>query len=282
MKTDDGMANCAAPTVERWMRIVEKARVHAMIIKKECICIRSLIVLACDAISMIQSIASRPSSTTRSVSHHFPRDVTYFVRMSRGNVCTFLISCPATMRLLASFVYATILAVGPNEAFSSISHTTRSSTQVFSSAPSDLDSSSSSSRTLNDLKDDLFRVCNRSVKPLLDEVLSIVFELEEKAEEAGIGQASVVSGLLAGRWELVYSPEDVTRSSPFFWAFRQAFPDQSDEIFAITDAIPSPIKEVGPAFQEIELKEGTFTGTFVSRVKVATLGGFATSVMTTR
>jgi len=117
---------------------------------------------------------------------------------------------------------------------------------------------------------------------LLDEVRAIVRELEEKAEDVGIGQASAASGLLAGEWELVYCPEDVTRSSPFFWAFRQAFPDQSDEIFAITDAIPAPIKEVGPAFQEIELNEGTQSGTFVSRVKVATLGGLATSIMTTR
>ena len=82
--------------------------------------------------------------------------------------------------------------------------------------------------------------------------------------------------------ELLYSPEDVTRSSPFFWAFRRAFPDQSDEIFSITDAIPAPIKEVGPAYQEIDLSNSTFTGKFVSRVKVATLGGLATSIMTTR
>lgn len=80
----------------------------------------------------------------------------------------------------------------------------------------------------------------------------------------------------------MYSPEDVTRSSPFFWAFRRAFPDQSDEIFSITDAIPAPIKEVGPAYQEIDLNPSTNTGKFVSRVKVATLGGLATSIMTTR
>ena len=207
------------------------------------------------------------------------------------------------MKILASFIYTTVLAAGSIEAFSTTTssttttatttttttttgHTTRTSTQVlFSSAPSDLDSSSSSSRTLDDMKDDLFRTCSRSTKPLLDEVRSIVRELEEKAEDVGIGQASAVSGLLAGEWELVYSPEDVTRSSPFFWAFRQAFPDQSDEIFAITDAIPAPLKEVGPAFQTIELIDGgrgMMTGTFVSRVKVATLGGLATSMMTTR
>ena len=76
----------------------------------------------------------------------------------------------------------------------------------------------------------------------------------------------------------MYSPEDVTRSSPFFWAFQKAYPTNSDQIFAITDAIPAPIKEVGPAIQTIDLDGKTL----VSRVKVATLGGIATSIMTTR
>lgn len=82
--------------------------------------------------------------------------------------------------------------------------------------------------------------------------------------------------------ELLYAPEDVTRSSPFFWAFRKAFPDQSDEIFGITDAIPPPLKEVGPAFQKINMVQETGRGQMTSQVKVATLGGMATSIMTTR
>ena len=154
--------------------------------------------------------------------------------------------------------------------------------QLFSSVPSDVSTYSSSSRSLDEIKAELVQTCNRPSKPLLEEIRTIVRELEEKAEMVGIGQASSVSGLLDGEWELLFSPEDVTRSSPFFWAFRKAFPDQSDEIFAITDAIPSPLKEVGPAYQTIELNQGTQSGTFVSRVKVATLGGLATSIMTTR
>ena len=82
--------------------------------------------------------------------------------------------------------------------------------------------------------------------------------------------------------ELLYAPDDVTRSSPFFWAFRKAFPDSADQIFGITDAIPAPIKEVGPAFQTIDYVSESQTGRFVSKVKVATLGGLATSIMTTR
>jgi len=111
-----------------------------------------------------------------------------------------------------------------------------------------------------------------------------VRELEALGEDAGFGQASSLSGLLSGEWELVYAPDDVTRSSPFFWAFRRAFPDASDQIFSITDAIPAPLKVVGPATQTIDVDAAArpVTGTLVSRVRVATLGGAATSVMTTR
>ena len=109
-------------------------------------------------------------------------------------------------------------------------------------------------------------------------ILSKSQDLAEIAEQVGIGQASSSSGLLDGEWECIYSPEDLTRSSPFFWAFRRAFPDNSDQVFQITDAIPSPIKDVGPALQTID----TNAKTLVSRVKVATLNGIATSQMTTR
>jgi len=80
----------------------------------------------------------------------------------------------------------------------------------------------------------------------------------------------------------MWSPEDVTRSSPFFWAFRKAFPDNADQIFGITDSIPAPLKEVGPAFQTINFVPEAGTGQFVSKIKVSTLGGMASSIMTTR
>ena len=137
-------------------------------------------------------------------------------------------------------------------------------------------------QTIEKLKADLVRMCSQTPKPQADKVRDFVQELEAAAEQIGIGQASSTSGLLSGEWELLYSSEDETRSSPFFWAFRKAFPDSSDQIFGITDAIPAPLKEVGPAFQQIDLNSATETGRFVSRVKVATLGGMATSIMTTR
>ncbi|KAL7571518.1 hypothetical protein ACA910_020937 [Epithemia clementina (nom. ined.)] len=147
-------------------------------------------------------------------------------------------------------------------------------------------SSSTGVPTLEDLDDAkarLVRTCGRSSpKPSLSEIQGLVEELETMAEQLSVGQASSISGLLNGEWELLYSPEDATRSSPFFWAFRKALPDSADQIFGITDAIPAPIKEIGPAFQQIEISTNSQTGRFVSRVKVATLGGLATSIMTTR
>lgn len=109
-------------------------------------------------------------------------------------------------------------------------------------------------------------------------------ELERLGEDAGFGQASSLSGLMSGEWELAYAVDDVTRSSPFFWAFRAAFPDASDQIFSITDAIPAPLKVVGPATQtlDVDAEARPVTGSLVSRVRVATLGGAATSMMTTR
>jgi hypothetical protein len=167
-------------------------------------------------------------------------------------------------------------AFAPALTFSGIPRTATFQTASTDSAPI------STKEDLDELKADLVRICTASTKPSLEQVRSLVQELEETGEQLGIGQASSLSGLLSGEWELLYSPEDVTRSSPFFWAFRRAFPDQSDQIFDITDSIPAPLKEVGPAYQQIELNTGTNTGRFVSKVKVATLGGAATSIMTTR
>lgn len=135
---------------------------------------------------------------------------------------------------------------------------------------------------LNDLKAALVFVCNRVPAASVQEVRDAVEKVEIMGEKIGIGQASATSDILSGEWELLWSPEDATRSSPFFWAFRKAFPDNADQIYGITDSIPAPLKEIGPAFQTINFVPEARTGQFVSRVKVATLGGLATSIMTTR
>jgi hypothetical protein len=183
---------------------------------------------------------------------------------------------PALLFLLASVLITSC------QSFISISISSGHRIQRYQSSAIDSEPLPLNVDDLEDLKSELVRTCKASPKPSLDLVRSLVQQVEGVGEQLGIGQSSSSSGLLSGEWELLYSPEDVTRSSPFFWAFRRAFPDQSDEIFSITDAIPAPIKEVGPAYQEIELSNSTFTGKFVSRVKVATLGGLATSIMTTR
>lgn len=188
------------------------------------------------------------------------------------------------MRLQLSFTTSILSFVGVATAFAPQQRTANTSPStnipLFSSVPSDV--STTPSLSLSDLKADLVRACTKEEKPALSSIKTLVRDLEDKAEMVGVGQVSSISGLMAGEWELLYSPEDVTRSSPFFWAFAQAFPDNSDQIFGITDAIPAPIKETGPAYQTISLAEGSSTGKFVSRVKVATLNGIATSVMTTR
>lgn len=135
------------------------------------------------------------------------------------------------------------------------------------------------SEKINAIKKKLMDVCGSSKD--VDSVKAVVKELEMEAELVGIGQASSVSGGLNGEWELIYHNDDNTRSSPFFWCFRKAFPEQADQIFAITDGIPSPLKEIGEATQTIEVNNNN-DGTLVSRVKVATMGGFASSIMTTR
>ena len=137
--------------------------------------------------------------------------------------------------------------------------------------------------TVEQLKADLIRMCRGD--PSKDSVLSAVVELERVAEQVGVGQASSLPNLISGGdWELLYTTEaDDTRSSPFFWAFRKAFgAEKANQIYEITDSIPAPLKEIGPVYQRIEYDPATQSGKFVSKVKVATLGGMATSIMTTR
>ena len=60
--------------------------------------------------------------------------------------------------------------------------------------------------------------------------------------------------------------------------------DDNDQIKkkSAIDSTLSPVKEVGPATQEITIDEDNKADKLMSRVKVATLGRVATSMMTTR
>ena len=145
------------------------------------------------------------------------------------------------------------------------SHTPRRRTAPIGSSASPTENADAD---VQRMKQDLLDACRSNdgsrVQSLVDELIAVSSPTEDR--------------WLSGTWDLLYTPDDTTRSSPFFTAFRQAVA-QADQIYDITDAIPAPLKEVGPATQEIDL-EGKRT--MVSRVKVATLGGQATSIMTTR
>jgi hypothetical protein len=144
------------------------------------------------------------------------------------------------------------------------------------------------STSITTAKADLIRACqtkNSTEKSSTQKatIQALVDELIRAASSSSscLLTSSTTSGWLSGEWELLYSTTDATRSSPFFWAFRLAL-DTADQIFAITDAIP--LKEIGPAFQQIDWNDATGKGRLVSKVKVAIslAGGQVSSIMTTR
>ena len=105
---------------------------------------------------------------------------------------------------LSSFTAGTMLSlVGHASAFtpSKATATTQATTALFSSVPSDV--SSTSSLSLADLKTDLVRACTKEDKPGLNEIKMLVRDLEDKAEMVGEGQASSITGVMAGEWYVV-------------------------------------------------------------------------------
>ena len=91
---------------------------------------------------------------------------------------------------------------------------------------------------------------------------------------------------LVGTWTLIYTDDEPTRSSPFFWAFKKAFGDTpipvsfagkknfADGVFAVTDSIPSTLKKIGPAMQFVSAD-----GQLISQVVI--ISPIGTSLMTT-
>ena len=107
--------------------------------------------------------------------------------------------------------YASAFTQQSNKARSLMTSTTTTATTLLSSIPSDM---SSATLTLNDLKTDLVRACNKATdkelsssslsKPTINEIRSLVKDLEDKAEMIGEGQTSSSSGLMAGEWYVYY------------------------------------------------------------------------------
>jgi len=129
----------------------------------------------------------------------------------------------------------------------------------------------SPARETSYLRDELLRQCKQAKRgqTKVEADNAHVLNLIRKVEMASLGQDT--TGCLDGEWQLAWAGDDVTRSSPFFWAFRQAFPAQSDRIFAITDGLPPQFKRIARATQTITNAAGPGEGTLTSRVVVVAL-----------
>jgi len=82
------------------------------------------------------------------------------------------------------------------------------------------------------------------------------------------------SKLFVGGWKLIYTDDDLTRSSPFFWSFKKAFNKYADQVFGITDRIPVSLKKIVDVNQFVSP-----TGLLISQVLVTSPVG--SSLMTT-
>ena len=125
------------------------------------------------------------------------------------------------------------------------------------------------------------------LRPEVAELRSLALETERGQRKDAVSQKTAVlelvkslestgriGGSMDGLWELIFAEDDVTRASPFFWAFRKAFRNTksrvklsssgmfADNVFYITDTIP--FKSIGPCTQKIDLDSRSF----ISQVKV--------------
>jgi hypothetical protein len=132
-------------------------------------------------------------------------------------------------------------------------------------------SSSGAQRNLLDLKSQLIIAAQESDRGQKvtesSRVSALISEIESLNSEMNRGNEN----LLKGKWELIWTNDDITRSSPFFWAFKKAFKsfkvkdplnllrseEFPDGIFRITDSIPKPIKEIGLCSQTFTASELT-------------------------
>ena len=103
-----------------------------------------------------------------------------------------------------------------------------------------------------------------------DDIKSVIERIESISSPHVIQENK---NFLEGKWDLLWTNDDITRASPFFWAFRKATRDIKDpvgvvgpeliseSIFQITDNIP--FKSIGSCSQ-------TFTsdGRLISEVDV--------------
>ena len=106
-----------------------------------------------------------------------------------------LFACAASSAALLLEPPTTTAATRPWLPEAGRKHEIGRTTRLSSSVPFDVEDD----RELEDLKSDLVRICERT-SPNPDEVATAVRELEERAEQVGIGQASSLSGFMSGEW----------------------------------------------------------------------------------
>ena len=112
-----------------------------------------------------------------------------------------------------------------------------------------------------------------NINPISGEIMNTINQLSSTQNPE-----IFATDALVGEWELLYTDDDITRSSPFFWAFRKAFlgiedpikilgPKMlSESIFKITDNIP--FKTIGSASQIITSGLDSKSGILQSKVVV--------------
>jgi hypothetical protein len=115
---------------------------------------------------------------------------------------------------------------------------------------------------------------------LIDKIDSIIKELEGLNPTSNLFESS---SKFTGDWNLLYATDDLTRSSPFFWAFSKALrgiddPIRSrafsDSIYSISDMDFMGLKSVGECMQKIDSNQ------LVSQVRL-NIKPVGSSLMTT-
>ena len=136
-----------------------------------------------------------------------------------------------------------------------------------------------------DLKSEMLQLISSSDRGqsadmfLNERISSLITELEGLNPTSSLFESS----LLQGDWNLLYANDDLTRSSPFFWAFKKALkgiddPLQSkalaDSIFSFTDMDFLGLKSIGDCIQSFESES------LVSKVRIM-INPVGSSLMTT-
>ena len=143
--------------------------------------------------------------------------------------------------------------------------------------------------TAGSLKRSLIQLMSTTERGTRDTNRAQIFQVIDDLSRTGMPIS--ISDML-GEWELLYSDDDVTRASPFFWAFRKALSGiedplkivgpklLSESIFKITDSIP--LKSIGTAMQIFDEDPSMGgQGLLKSRIVVKVNPGNFQSVMAT-